>query len=97
MEITEKELLVLKAITESEFHDSEGDFVWDFSVFDSLDFDGLKGKTRSGVFSSLVSKGLIEIYDKVPRTDKYWSSEDPGCLYDEIGVTSKGYELLKKI
>jgi len=104
MKLTEKELIVLNEITMSEYHMDRGDEVWDFSVLDYLPFDG---KVRSGVFSSLVAKGLIIVREKISRyyitalgekvERPYYSESDPECMHGAIGITDLGYEELDKI
>ena len=98
--LTDLELQALKAITHSYFYENGRESIlWDYSVYDCCPFTG---KTRSGVFSSLVQKGLIHIQEaekkfikdengnKIPN--KYWSRD--GLNFGTIYITKEGYELL---
>jgi hypothetical protein len=98
--LTDLELQALKAITQSDFYENEREsIVWDYSVYDICEF---KGKTRSGVFSSLVQKGLIQIQEGQTKfikdengnkiLNKYWSRD--GLNFGTIFITKDGYELL---
>lgn len=100
MEITSLELQGLKAITHSDYYENGRDSVlWDFSVYDCCPF---KGKTRSGVFSSLAQKGLVNISPAEKRfvldekgnkiINKYWNPR--GGNFGTINITTAGYELL---
>jgi hypothetical protein len=82
--LTEKELQSLKAIIKSDYYQGVDSKVWDWSVYESLSF---KGKVRSGVFSSLTQKGLVEIYfDTIGITKQGYE------LLKEINmVCEKGY------
>jgi hypothetical protein len=62
IELTEKELVVLIAITNSDFYEYENASVWDYSVLDYLPFSG---KIRSGVISSLEQKDLLIVTKKM--------------------------------
>lgn len=60
--LTEKEIIFLKTMSESDFWENDIDsIVWDYSVNDFLPY---KGKTRSGVISSLEQKGVINVTKK---------------------------------
>lgn len=59
--LTEKEKLFIVAFGQSDYFDGVETKLWDFSVHDYLPY---KGKTRSGVVSSLIQKGVISIIDK---------------------------------
>jgi hypothetical protein len=98
--LTELELIALKSITQSDFYENGRNSIpWDFSVFDACP---LKGKTRSGVFSSLSQKGLINITEKEkPYTidengnkihNRYY--ERGGTNFGTIQITQLGYEVL---
>jgi len=100
MELTALELQRLKSITHSDFYENGRDsIVWDFSVYDNCPFTG---KTRSGVFSSLVQKGIINVFEgekkfiKKPDGTKvlniYWSRD--GINFGTINITKAGYALL---
>jgi hypothetical protein len=66
-QLTALELQGLQAITRSDYYERGRDsIVWDFSVYDICPF---RGKTRSGVFSSLVQKGLIVITEGDKRIE----------------------------
>jgi hypothetical protein len=99
-QLTALELQGLQAITRSDYYERGRDsIVWDFSVYDICPF---RGKTRSGVFSSLVQKGLIVITegekkfiknsDGTKTLNRYWNRDDNnfGTLY----ITPAGYSLL---
>jgi len=98
--LTELEIIGLKSITHSDFYENGRDSItWDFSVFDSCP---LKGKTRSGVFSSLSQKGLVNITEKEkPYTidengnkvrNRYY--ERGGANFGTIRISQLGYEVL---
>ena len=98
--LTDLELQALKAITYSDFYENGRESIlWDFSVYDCCPFNG---KTRSGVFSSLVQKGLINIQEGEKKfikdengnkiLNKYWSRD--GLNFGTIYITKNGYELL---
>jgi len=60
--LTEKEQVFLKTMSESDFWENDLDsIVWDYSVNEFLPY---KGKTRSGVISSLEQKGVINVTKK---------------------------------
>lgn len=63
MNITQLELEVLAAIDFSDYGESITDSVWTFSVVDEC--KTVKGKQFSGVVSSLVKKGLVEVDDSI--------------------------------
>jgi hypothetical protein len=97
--LTELEIIGLKSITHSDFYEQGRESItWDFSVFDSCP---LRGKTRSGVFSSLSQKGFIHIEEKEKqfiidengnktRNPYYERSHNFGT----IRITQLGYEVL---
>ena len=97
--LTELEIIALKSITHSDFYEQgRNSITWDFSVFDTCP---LKGKTRSGVFSSLSQKGFIHIEEKEKqftidkdgnkiRNPYYERSHNFGT----IRITQLGYEVL---
>ena len=98
--LTDLEIQALKAITYSDFYENGRDSIlWDFSVYDCCSFTG---KTRSGVFSSLVQKGLIHITEGEKKfikdengnkiLNKYWSRD--GLNFGTIYITKEGYALL---
>lgn len=59
---TEKEIIFLKTMSQSDFWENDIDsVVWDYSVNDFLPF---AGKVRSGVISSLEQKGVVAVYKK---------------------------------
>jgi hypothetical protein len=98
--LTELEIIALKSITYSDFYENgRKSILWDFSVFDNC---SLKGKTRSGVFSSLSQKGLISITEKEKQftTDKNGNKirnqyyERGGINFGTIRITELGYEVL---
>jgi len=101
--LTDLELQGLKAITHSDFYENGRDSIlWDFSVYDCCPFTG---KTRSGVFSSLVQKGLVNIQEGEKKfikdkdgnkiLNKYWSRD--GLNFGTIKITTEGYELLDSL
>ena len=103
MELTTLELQGLKAITHSDFYERGRDSIaWDFSVYDCCPFTG---KTRSGVFSSLVQKGIINVSegekkfikkpDGTKVLNKYWSRD--GINFGTINITEAGYSLLDSL
>lgn len=98
--LTDLELQAIKAITHSDYYESGREsIVWDFSVYDCCPFTG---KTRSGVFSSLVQKGIIHISEGQKKfikdkngnkiLNRYWdrSGHNHGTIY----ITPEGYSLL---
>ena len=93
--LTELELIALKSITQSDFYENGRDSIpWDFSVFDCCP---LSGKTRSGVFSSLSQKGLVNITEKEKphRIDEngnqIWEKKFGGDLRDNgIKIVKQG-------
>jgi len=98
--LTDLELIALETITQSDFYENgRNSILWDFSVFDICP---LKGKTRSGVFSSLSQKGLVNITEKEkPYTidengnkirNRYY--ERGGTNFGTIQITQLGYEVL---
>jgi len=101
--LTPLELIALKSITHSDFYENgRNSIAWDFSVFDVCP---LKGKTRSGVFSSLSQKGLIKITEKERPyiinekcekvKNKYYQRGEPN--FGTICISKAGYDLLDKL
>ncbi len=101
LNLTERELIALHSITHSDFYEQgRGSIVWDFSVYDIC---SLPKKSRAGVYSSLVQKGIIFITEKnkkyytdkdgVKRTNPYYSPDDYGTIY----ITPEGYSLLDSL
>jgi predicted transcriptional regulator len=100
--LTNLELQALKSITYSDFYENGRDSIlWDYSVYDCCPFTG---KTRSGVFSSLVQKGLIyvqekekpfRINEKGEKVKNPYYSRD--CNFGTIQITKEGYELLDNL
>ena len=99
--LTELELQALKSITKSDYYESGRDsVVWDWSAYDHCPFTG---KKRSGVFSSLSQKGIIQVTEAekkfIKREDgsKYrnplWYPND----YGTIKITQEGYALLDSL
>jgi len=100
IQLTDLEIQALKAITYSDFYEQGRDsIVWDWSAYDCCSFTG---KTRSGVFSSLVQKGIIHVTEAEKKfikdengnkiLNKYWSRD--GLNFGTIQITKEGYELL---
>jgi hypothetical protein len=97
--LTSMEIVGLKSITDADFYENGKDSCpWDFSVFDACP---LKGKTRSGVFSSLVQKGLITIQEKEkPYTLNEEGNKVRNPYYERghnfgvIRITELGYQVL---
>jgi hypothetical protein len=100
--LTSNELIALKSITYSDFYENGREsVVWDFSVYDDCP---LKGKTKSGTFSSLVQKGLVftQEAEKKYITDnqgnkvinKFWSRD---CNFGTLYITEAGYQLLDQL
>ena len=100
--LTELEIIGLKSITHADFYENGRNSIpWDFSVFDACP---LKGKTRSGVFSSLSQKGLINITEKEKpyMIDKngnkirnpYYQRGENECNFGTIRISQLGYEVL---
>ncbi len=78
LNITSKELAVLKAIDDSEYGDYLTDGIWTWSVSDNIN-SNIKRSSISGIISSLVKKDLVY-------------SDD--CNEDStIKITAKGQEL----
>jgi hypothetical protein len=97
--LTNLEITALKCITQSDFYENGREsIVWDYSVYD---YCPLKGKTRSGVFSSLSQKGFVAITEKEkPYTinkegirvrNPYYSRE---CNFGTLMITESGYAAL---
>ncbi len=103
MELTNFELQALKSITHSDFYEQGRDSItWDFSVYDICP---IPSRSRAGVFSSLVQKGIIQIteaekkYIKNPDGTKvlnrYWSRD--GLNFGTIRITPEGYAFLDSL
>jgi hypothetical protein len=101
--LTDLELQGLKSITHSDFYENgKESVVWDYSVYDICPFSG---KTRSGVFSSLVQKGLVNIQEAETKFIKdkdgnkilniFWSKD--GLNFGTINITTEGYKLLDNL
>jgi hypothetical protein len=101
--ITELEMIGLKSITQSDFYENgRRSCPWDFAVFDACP---LKGKTRSGVFSSLSQKGLIKIYEKMSPyiinengekvRNPYYERGEPN--FGSMEITELGYTALDEL
>lgn len=98
--ITPLEIQALQSITYSDFYEAGRDSItWDYSVYDCCPF---AGKTRSGVFSSLSQKGLIQIIEGEKKfikdeagnkiRNRFWSRD--GLNFGTIRITSAGYAAL---
>jgi hypothetical protein len=62
LNLTDKELIFLKTMTQSDFYENGIDSIlWDYSVNDDLPYSG---KIRSGVISSLTQKGILGVTKK---------------------------------
>lgn len=59
--LTEKEIIFLQQFGQSDFYDGIDSSPWDYSVNDDLPY---RGKTRSGVISSLEQKGILLVEKK---------------------------------
>ena len=100
--LTPLEITALKSITQSDFYENGRDsVVWDYSVYD---FCPLKGKTRSGVFSSLSQKGFVIITEKDKRynTDANGNRTknpyyDSSCNFGTLLITPSGYTALDNL
>ena len=101
--LTPLEITALKSITHSDFYERGRDStVWDYSVYD---FCPLKGKTRSGVFSSLSQKGFVCITEKekqfytnaegVKTRNPYYDKDD--LNFGTLSITESGYAALDKL
>ena len=97
--MTELELVGLKTITKSDFYENGRESVaWDFSVYD---ISPLKGRVRSGVYSSLSQKGIVKVTlpEKKFITDengnkKLNRSYQRGQNHGTIRITELGYSVL---
>jgi hypothetical protein len=97
--LTDLEIQALKAITHSDYYDGRDSIVWDWSAYDCCSFTG---KTRSGVFSSLSQKGIINVSEAEKKfikdekgnkiLNRYWSND--GLNFGTISITEEGYSLL---
>jgi hypothetical protein len=101
--ITPLELDALKAITYSDFYENGRDSVpWDYSVYDACD---IPSRSRGGVFASLSTKGIINIYegekkfiiaaDGTKTRNKWWSTD--GLNFGTMHITKEGYALLDSL
>ena len=101
--LTEMEIIALKTITNSDYYESGREsVVWDFSVYDIC---SIAKRSRAGVFSSLVQKGLIVISEKEKpyitdgngnkTRNKYY--ERGGANHGTIYITKEGYNLLDQL
>lgn len=101
--LTNLELIGLQTITYSDFYENgRKSVVWDYSVYDICPFTG---KTRSGVFSSLVQKGMINVYEGEKKyiinengqkvINKYWDRD--GLNFGTIEITELGYQTLDNL
>jgi len=102
--LTDLEMLALKAITFSDFYENARESIcWDFSVYECCE---LKGKTRSGVYSSLTQKGIIYVTEK----EKKFYKDSNGTKqrnphfplrgepnFGTIQITEFGYEVLDSL
>ena len=96
--LTQLEITALQCITYSDFYENGREsIVWDFSVYDDCP---LRGKTRSGVFSSLSQKGFVVITEKekpyyikdgIKTRNPYYSRE---CNFGTLMITPSGYAAL---
>jgi hypothetical protein len=100
MELTNLELQGLQSITHSDFYEQGRDSVtWDFSVYDICP---IPKRSRAGVFSSLVQKGIVWITeaekkyiknaDGTKTLNRYW--ERDGQNFGTIRITEEGYAFL---
>ena len=100
--LTPLELQALHTITHSDFYENgRQSIVWDFSVYEIC---SIAKRSRAGVYSSLVQKGIIAITDKErPYTTDaegnkikniYYDRRDSECNFGTIRITESGYELL---
>ena len=86
--LTEKEKTVLKAVVESDFNDFPyTNPVWMEIVSD----DTFKGKTFSGICTSLHEKGLIRTY----LTNDRVNNDPKGMKESTIEITQTGLDLIK--
>ena len=100
--LTDLELIALKSITYSDFYENgRRSIVWDFSVYDDCP---LKGKVRSGVYSSLSQKGIVEIslpekkYNINEKGEKILNRYyEPDNNHGTLKITPIGYELLDNL
>ena len=101
--LTPLEITALLCITHSDFYErGRKSVVWDFSVYD---FCPLKGKTRSGVFSSLSQKGFVCITEKekpyhtnkegIKTRNPYYSKDD--LNFGTLSITESGYAALDNL
>lgn len=101
--LTELEIKALKSITWSDFYENGRESVlWDYSVYDVCD---IPKTSRGGVFASLSSKGIINIYegekkfiiaeDGTKTLNKYWSRD--GLNFGTMNITTAGYALLDSL
>lgn len=79
MNITNKELAVLKAIDDSDYGDTITDSIWTFSIADNV--EGVDKKSLPGVISSLNKKGLVN-----SNNEAYVSLNDATISMTDAGV-----------
>jgi len=100
MDCTTLELQGLQSITNSDFYEcGRNSIVWDFSVYDVCT---IPKRSRAGVYSSLVQKGLVRITqaekkyvldkDGNKTLNRYW--ERGGLNFGTIAITTEGYAFL---
>ena len=103
MNLTALEKQALETITYSDFYErGRQSILWDFSVYDICT---IAKRSRSGVYSSLVQKGLIESTEKerpyilnedgTKKRNPYY--ERGGTNFGTIRITEAGYALLDKL
>lgn len=103
MELTTFELQALKSITQSDFYEQgRKSIVWDYSVYDQCT---IPTRSRAGVYSSLVQKGIIRISegekkyikhsDGTKSINKYWSRD--GQNFGTVSITPEGYTFLDSL
>jgi hypothetical protein len=91
MELTEKELAVIKAFAATEYGSGMGDeAIWTFSI---EDHSGLSGKVFSGTVSSLTKKGLVRSDTTGDRTMGCRAIEDTYSMW----LTEEGQKIFNKI
>jgi|LakMenE01Jun11ns_1017448.scaffolds.fasta_scaffold9756706_2 hypothetical protein len=101
--LTSLELQALHSITYSDFYEQgRQSITWDFSVYDIC---SIPKRSRSGVYSSLVQKGIIVITEKERpyTTDKDGNKirniyyERGGTNFGTIRITEFGYATLDNL
>ena len=100
MNLTALEKQALETITYSDFYENgRNSILWDFSVYDICT---IAKRSRAGVYSSLVQKGLISITERERPYTINENGEKVRNIYYERGgtnfgtirITPLGYELL---